>query len=69
MGIPGGEPRPLWNAMVTLEALRRPAGLIAIAATSADFAEPARVLEQDIREQALFAERRERDGGPVVLVW
>ncbi len=65
----GGQPRPLWNGMLTLEELRRPAAMITLAATRPDFASPARILEQDLRKQPLSAARRERNGAPVLLLW
>ena len=55
--------------MVTLERLRHPAGFITIAATGNDFAAASRIVEQDVKKQRLAAERRERSGAAVLLIW
>lgn len=68
-GLPGGEPRPLWNAMVSSERLRRPMGLMTISTTSGDFAAAARTLAEDMGRQRLSAATRERGGFSVLLLW
>lgn len=68
-GLSGGEPRPLWNAMVTSERLRRPAGLMTISTTSGDFAAAAQILAEDMRKQRVSAATRERGGFSVLLLW
>jgi undecaprenyl-diphosphatase len=67
--VTGGPSRPLWNGMVTIERLRHPKGMVTLVETDTDFATPPHILEQDIQNQRLRAENRERHGVPVLLVW
>ena len=68
VGGADGAPRPLWYGMATLEKLRRPGGLITVAATQSDFGAAARMLEPDLRKPLVATEQRMRDGTPVVLI-
>ncbi|WP_196232596.1 phosphatase PAP2 family protein [Variovorax paradoxus] len=63
-----GPPHPLWIGMVTTERLRRPVGLITLAATQHDFTTPLRRLAQDVRAQQGSAQWQEWTGRVVLLI-
>ncbi len=64
----GGRPRPLWNGMVTTERLRHLSGMVTLAETEMDFAKPLHILQQEVQNQRLSVENRERFGIAILLV-
>lgn len=61
--------RPLWIGMVATEHLLHPGGMITLASTGKDFRTPLRILAQDLQNQNLSVQSREKPGRLVWLVW
>jgi hypothetical protein len=61
--------RHLWIGLVTVERLSHPCGMITLAKTEKDFNTPLRVLADDVKNQKLTVQSREKHGTTVGLVW
>ena len=55
--------------MVATERLRRPGGMITLASTGKDFRTPLHILAQDLQNQNLSVQSREKPDRLVWLVW
>ena len=65
-GLPS---RPLWIGMVAAERVLHPGGMITLAKTEKDFNTPLRILVQDVQNQRLSVQSRDKRHRIVRLVW